>query len=215
MEMRQNSCSYRGTSARLTHADRHLGVPSIRRSGTVLRLRHADMGRATVDLWEYDPAWAYQYEAARRELEDALGDLVVAIHHIGSTSVPGLIAKPTIDIALVVSSIDGFIASVDGVERLGYEYRPTATFDDDHLFLRRIEDDERTHHLHVISSSCLDLNDWLDFRDLLRRDSSTARRYAEVKRTLAHRYYTDRGAYVEAKTPIIEQLLAEARGGSP
>ena len=173
------------------------------------------MGRVTVDLCEYDAAWAHQYEAARRELEYTLGDLVVAIHHIGSTAVPGLIAKPTIDIALVVSSIDGFIGSVDAVERLGYEYRPTATFDDDHLFLRRIEDDERTHHLHVISTLCPDLDDWLDFRDLLRRDPSAARRYADVKRALADRYYTDRGTYVEAKTPIIEQLLAEARGGSP
>jgi GrpB-like predicted nucleotidyltransferase (UPF0157 family) len=172
------------------------------------------MGRTTVDLCEYDPAWPHRYESARRELEDVLGDLVVATHHIGSTSVPGLVAKPTIDIALVVSSIGEFVASVHAVERLGYEHRPASIFNDDHLFLRRIEGDERTHHLHVVSTSCTDLEDWLDFRDLLRGDPDAARQYAELKREMADRHHTDRGAYVDAKTQIIGQLLAEARASS-
>lgn len=172
------------------------------------------MGRSTVDLYEYDPTWPEQYELARRDLEGAVGELVVAIHHIGSTSVPGLVAKPTIDIALVVSSIDVFITRVNAVEALGYEYRPTAMFDEHHLFLRRIEDEERTHHLHVVSTSCSELDDWLEFRDLLRRDPQAARRYGELKRAMAERHYTDRGAYVDAKTPIINDLLNEARTDS-
>ncbi len=136
--------------------------------------------------------WPEQYESARRDLERALGALVVAMHHIGSTAVPGLVAKPTIDIALVVSSIDVFITRVGAVEALDYEYRPTAMFDEHHLFLRRIEADERTHHLHVVSTSCSELNDWLEFRDLLRRETRAARWYGELKRAMAERHYADR-----------------------
>lgn len=152
------------------------------------------VGRSTVDLYEYDPSWPDRFEAARADLIQACGDLVVAVHHIGSTAVPGLIAKPTIDIALVVSSVEDFVANVGAVERLGYEYRPTAQFNDEHLFLRRIEDDERTQHLHVISDTCRDLDDWLEFRDHLRRDREAARRYAVAKRAAAQSHYADRGA---------------------
>ena len=172
------------------------------------------MSRYTVDLVEYDPSWPAQFEAARRDLVEALGSLVVAVHHIGSTSVPGLAAKPTIDIAVVVASIDEFVRRVASVEALGYEYRPTATFHDEHLFVRRIVDDERTHHLHVIAAGCPDLNDWLDLRDYLRSTPEAARRYAEVKRQMAKQHHRDRGAYVEAKTPIVERLLAEARSAA-
>jgi GrpB-like predicted nucleotidyltransferase (UPF0157 family) len=167
------------------------------------------VGRSTVDLYPYDPAWPERFEEARGDLVSACGALVVAVHHIGSTAVPGLIAKPTIDIALVVNSIDGFVANVAAVERLGYEYRPTAQFHEEHLFLRRIEDDERTHHLHVVSDTCRDVDDWLAFRDHLRAEPNAARRYAEVKVAAAKRHYADRGAYVEAKTPIVAQLLGE------
>lgn len=168
-----------------------------------------------MDLYEYDPSWPAKFEAARADLSKACGDLVVAIHHIGSTAVPGLVAKPTIDIALVVRSIQEFVSNVRAVEQLGYEYRPTAQFHDEHLFLRRIEDEERTHHLHVVSETCRDLDDWLDFRDKLRSDTEAAGRYAAVKRAAAKRHHADRGAYVEAKSPIVSELLDEARLACP
>jgi GrpB-like predicted nucleotidyltransferase (UPF0157 family) len=171
------------------------------------------VGRSTVDLYDYDPSWPERFESARADLLEACGALVVAVHHIGSTAVPGLIAKPTIDIALVVSSIGGFVANVGAVERLGYEYRPAAKFHDEHLFLRRIEGDERTHHLHVLGDTCRDLDDWLAFRDYLRSEPDAARRYANVKIAAAERHYADRGAYVEAKTPIVTELLDEIRSG--
>lgn len=75
---------------------------------------------------EYDTTWPAMFERARAGLVAALGHLVVDVHHIGSTSVPCLVAKPTIDIALVVSSIAEFIENVTALERLGYEYRDAA-----------------------------------------------------------------------------------------
>lgn len=173
------------------------------------------VGVDTVDLVGYDPAWPERYEAARDELLDALGDdVVLAVHHIGSTAVPGLVAKPTLDLALVVSSIDAFVTRIETVERLGYEYRPASRFHAEHLFLRRIADGERTHHLHVVTETSGDVDAWLTLRDLLRSDPQAAQRYVDVKRALARRHYDDRHAYAAAKGSIVEQLLAEARGTS-
>jgi GrpB-like predicted nucleotidyltransferase (UPF0157 family) len=164
-----------------------------------------------VDLFEYDASWPKRFEAARAELEVALGEVVLDVHHIGSTAVPGLVAKSTIDIALVVSSIEGFIENVAAIEALGYEYRPEAKFHEQHLFLRRIEGDECSHHLHVVSQGCPDLDDWLDLRDWLRASPVAAMRYGDVKRRMAQVHCRDRGSYVESKTAIIETLLAESR----
>ena len=169
------------------------------------------MGRRTVDLYDYDTEWPTKFADAQRELVDALGDLVVDVHHIGSTAVPGLVAKSTIDIALEVRSIAEFVDAVPEFEALGYEYRPTSWFDDGHAFLRRIRGDERTHHLHVVVQGHAAVADWLDFRDWLRANPDAAQRYADVKRQLAEVHYADRYAYVDAKTAIIEQLLAETR----
>jgi len=169
------------------------------------------VGRRTVDLYEYDTEWSAKFADAERELVDALGDLVARVHHIGSTAVPGLVAKCTIDIALEVRSIADFVDAIPAFEELGYEYRPASWFDDGHAFLRRIRGDERTHHLHVVVEGHTALADWLDFRDWLRANPDAALRYSDVKRRLAEVHYADRYAYVDGKTEIIEALLAEAR----
>lgn len=169
------------------------------------------MGRRTVDLYEYDPRWAEQFTHAKAEIIGALGEVVTAVHHIGSTSVPGLVAKCTIDIAVEVTSISAFVNSIPSLEALGYEYRPNSWFHDEHAFLRRIQEDERTHHLHVIVEGHPDLSDWIDFRDYLREHPPAAQRYGDAKRRLAAAHYNERRAYVDGKTAIVEQLLAEAR----
>jgi GrpB-like predicted nucleotidyltransferase (UPF0157 family) len=155
--------------------------------------------------------WSTQFAEAERELAAALGDLVVGVHHIGSTAVAGLVAKCTIDIALEVRSIAEFVDAVPVLEALGYEYRPASWFDDEHAFLRRIRGDERTHHLHVVAEGHAAVEDWIDLRNWLRTNPDAVRRYADVKRRLAETHYADRSAYVDGKTAIIQQLLAEAR----
>jgi GrpB-like predicted nucleotidyltransferase (UPF0157 family) len=169
------------------------------------------VGRRTVDLYEHDLEWSSQFDDARVELLEALGDLVAGVHHIGSTAVPGLVAKCTIDIAIEVRSIPAFVDAVPLLEKLGYEYRPSAWFDEQHAFLRRIRGGERTHHLHVVAEAHPDLGDWLDLRDWLRESTDAVQRYADVKRRLAEEHYHDRSAYVAGKTAIVEELLAEAR----
>ena len=170
-----------------------------------------EVGRRTVDLVEHDAQWAAQFADVERELTAALGEIVVGVHHIGSTAVPGLVAKCTIDVALEVRSIAEFMEAIPELEALGFEYRPTSWFDHDHAFLGRIRVDERTHHLHVVAEGYAGVSDWLDFRDWLRANPDAVRRYAVVKRRLAEVHYADRRAYVDGKTAIVEQLLAEAR----
>jgi len=169
------------------------------------------VGYRTVDLYEYDAEWVSQFEVARCELVEVLGDLVAGVHHIGSTAVPGLVAKCTIDIALEVRSIAEFREAIPRFDALGYEYRAASWFDDEHAFLRRIQGNERTHHLHVVAQGHADLDDWIDFRDWLRENPEAAQRYGEVKRQLAETHYAERRAYVAGKSAIVEQLLADAR----
>lgn len=168
------------------------------------------MGRSTVDLVEYSPAWAQAFAIERPRVAEVFGSSVVAIEHIGSTAVPGLVAKPTIDIAVGLNEIAALFPNVGALEALGYEFRPEARFNDTHWFLRRIEDDERTHHLHVVELPHPDWDEWISLRDYLRASPGARDRYAAEKRRLAALHYANRRAYVEAKTTIVRQLLAEA-----
>lgn len=169
------------------------------------------MGRRTVDLVEYAAEWRLDFERERAALAGALGSTALAIEHIGSTAVPGLVAKPTIDIVIGVAAIDDLAPCRERLEALGYEWR--AGFHHDHVFLRKIVGDERTHHLHVIVYPSDEFNEWIAFRDYLRANPEAAQVYADEKRRLAARFYADRGPYVEAKTTIVRRLLDEARGG--
>ena len=169
------------------------------------------MGRRTVDLVEYSEDWPRQFERERAALADALGPTALAIEHIGSTAVPGMIAKPTIDIAVGVANIDDLPPHRSALEALGYEWR--TGFHADHVFLRKIVGDERTHHLHVIVWPSAEFDQWILFRDHLRTSPAAATEYAAVKRELAARFYSDRGAYVEAKSEVVRRLLSVAQPG--
>lgn len=170
------------------------------------------VGKSTVDLAEYSADWPSLFEEAASALRGALGDRALVIEHIGSTAVPGLIAKPTIDIAVGVRSLDDVYECRQGLEQLGYDFR--GAFHDHHLMIRKIVGDERVHHVHFRVYPAEEFDDWVLFRDLLRRDKSARKAYSDEKRALAKRFYTDRGSYVEAKTAIVEQLIAQARGAA-
>jgi len=168
-----------------------------------------------VDIVAPDPAWAGAFASERARLAEIFGPAALVIEHIGSTAVPGLLAKPTIDIAVGFDDLDEFHRHRAAAQELGYEYRPAAAFHDGHLFLRKVRDGERTHHLHVLRLPSADLDLYLAFRDYLRATPAAARRYGETKQRLAAELYRDRRGYVAAKTAVITELLAEAqtRGG--
>jgi GrpB-like predicted nucleotidyltransferase (UPF0157 family) len=164
----------------------------------------------TVEVLPYDEAWPRQFLVEGALLAQALPD-ALRIEHVGSTSVPGLAAKPTIDILAVVGDITRVRADRAGLERIGYQYRPASFADDpDHLFFRKVSGSVRTHHLHVLASSSPRGDEYCLVRDYLRANRDAARRYEQVKLVLARRYATDRGRYVAEKSAIVSAVQAEA-----
>jgi GrpB-like predicted nucleotidyltransferase (UPF0157 family) len=145
----------------------------------------------------YDAAWPGMFAHEHGRLAAALGEVAVRIDHIGSTAVPGLAAKPWIDIQVEVRRMRPPDAYRDPLLALGYVHHPD---DDDHEFF-----DRRPYHVHVCAAG----GDWarrhLAFRDLLRRDPAARSAYQEEKLRLAAEH-DDVLAYTEAKTPIIRRL---------
>ncbi len=171
---------------------------------------------ASVEVIPYSNAWPIQFERERAALQTAVGDDVArSIEHIGSTAVPGLPAKPTIDMLLVVDSIADFLKRLPQVEALGYDYREHNTFvgSDTHLFLRKVSNGKRTHHLHVLRSDSPEIDEYRLFRDELRNDPTLAKEYAQLKRVLAEEYADDRHRYVTEKANWVGRVLALLQGG--
>lgn len=165
-----------------------------------------------LELSPPDPGWAAQFEAARVELDAILGPVALRICHIGSTSVPGLVAKPTIDILVVVDDTGDLLGRVDALAAAGFEHRPAAWPDPTrHVFLRRVVAGRRTHHVHVVPTGSPEIDDYLALRDYLRAHPHEAEAYGAHKTALDGEVGGDRAAYVAAKPAYVESLLDRAR----
>lgn len=159
-----------------------------------------------------DPTWPEQFRLVREHLLGCLGAAAVSIEHIGSTSVPGLAAKPTIDVLVVVDDTDEVLARSGPLAALGFEYRPDAWPDPRrHLFLRRVVDGRRTHHLHVVPVGSPEIDDYLTLRDYLRTHPAEASAYQDHKHQLVADTGGERDAYVERKAAYVDDLLTRAR----
>jgi len=157
----------------------------------------------------HDVSWSARFRIESRLLHVALSDLATAIEHIGSTSVPGLAAKPVIDMLVGVGSLAAFEARADRLSVYGYEYVPEyERVLPDRRFFKRVVRGARTHHVHVVEKGGVYWKRYLKFRDHLRADPWLAARYAEVKRRLAARFRFDRDAYTNGKTGFVEAVLA-------
>lgn len=168
----------------------------------------------SVRLVPYDPRWPASFEAARGDLAAVVPE-ALSIEHVGSTSVPGLASKPTIDVLLVVEDLAVVLDRIAELTAIGFEHRPGSFAPERcHLFFRRTVGDERTHHLHVLPASSPEPDDYRLFRDFLRANPDAAARYETAKLDLATRFAQDRTSYVEAKEPIVEELLITARAWS-
>ncbi len=157
----------------------------------------------------YDAAWPSRFRREARRLQAALLAAAPVIEHIGSTSVPGLAAKPVIDLLVGVRSLDAFASHVDRLAACGYEYVPAyeATLPERRFFRRRLRG-IRTHHVHVVELNGPCWRRYLAFRDRLRADAALASNYATLKSALAARFAADRDAYTDGKTGFVEAALA-------
>jgi GrpB-like predicted nucleotidyltransferase (UPF0157 family) len=163
---------------------------------------------------EYDARWPSAFAAEAKRIEGAARGLLVGIEHVGSTSVPGLAAKPVIDIMGGVRTLADADAAVPRIVAIGYEY--VRKWEDEmperRYFVRRVKG-VRTHHLHVVETGSDFWRDHLLFRDHLRTHPVDVIRYAALKHDLAESLGEDREAYTDAKAEFIEACLAAARGG--
>ncbi|MEA2271661.1 MAG: hypothetical protein QOI98_369 [Solirubrobacteraceae bacterium] len=154
---------------------------------------------APVEIVVYDPLWPEMFEAERVRLAPLLAG--VEIHHIGSTAVPGLAAKPVIDLMALVDELDEPIPRLTAVA--GYQYPEDFNAGLVHRrWLCHPSRERRVHHLHLVDDAA-ELDRHLLFRDRLRADPDLAAAYADLKRELARRFREDREGYAEAKTEFI------------
>jgi GrpB-like predicted nucleotidyltransferase (UPF0157 family) len=135
----------------------------------------------------------------------ALGRLAVEIHHIGSTAIPGLAAKPVIDIMIVVRRLDDATDCIAPLSQLGYVFNDHPQNVDRRFFRKR---PPRTHHVHVVEQGSPALVEHLAFRDALRADPELRDQYAALKYELAERFKHDRATYSESKTESVRRVLA-------
>ncbi len=171
---------------------------------------------APVFIFDYDPSWPAAFEAERARLGAALGIDLVAIEHVGSTSVPGLAAKPIVDIMGGVARLEGTAAWGDVLHALGYEFQPEALthLPDDRLFLKRTTGTPAVN-LHLTEHGGAFWQEKLLFRDYLRAHDEVAREYEALKRALAPRFLDVPFTYSVAKTDFIRATLDRARQTSP
>lgn len=165
-----------------------------------------------VKLAPYSTTWRRKFNAEQRRLDTKLAPRRYRIEHIGSTAVPGLDAKPIIDIAIQIPCFRALKTWVKRLESAGYHYKGEYGLPGRHFFVRG---SPATHHLHLVTPETHHWNDWLLFRDFLQAHPDASERYRQTKQKLAVRFANNRNAYTRAKTPLVEKLMHLARQWRP
>ncbi|MFI4975259.1 MAG: GrpB family protein [Caulobacterales bacterium] len=163
-----------------------------------------------VVICDYDPAWPQRYETLRVRIAEALGDLAASIEHVGSTSVPGLAAKPTIDLNVVLRSPDELGEVIGRLARLGYAHEGDLGIAGREAFATPPGYGTHDHHLYVCAPDWVGHGEQLAFRDYLRTHPHAALAYARLKRSLAARHRNDRAGYANAKAGFVRAVLKRA-----
>jgi GrpB-like predicted nucleotidyltransferase (UPF0157 family) len=165
--------------------------------------------RGTVRLVPHQTGWARCFAEEQARLNAALGDRARDIQHVGSTAVPGLDAKPILDIAVAVSDLPAITECVPLLEALGYTYFGDRSGKGDYFFAKG-EERSRTHSLHMAEHSGSEWAAMLSFRDALIADPTARQRYSDLKHVLSQQHANDRAAYTDGKASFIQSLLREA-----
>jgi GrpB-like predicted nucleotidyltransferase (UPF0157 family) len=162
-----------------------------------------------IEVADYDPAWLRLFQREADRIRAVLGKRVVQLEHVGSTAVPGLAAKPVIDILLVVPDSGDEPAYLPDLEAAGYVLVIREPKWHQH---RMLKGPDTNVQLHVYSPGCPEIQRYLVFRDRLRSDPADRERYQRVKRELAQRDWRYGQQYADAKTDVVEEIIARAQG---
>ena len=164
-----------------------------------------------VMLVAYDPRWPRLFEHEKRAILEALPPCAVRVEHVGSTAVPGLVAKPVLDMAVALDDIEHAASCIEPLAALGYIYVPEfeAELPNRRYFRKDARPLHRTHHIHMYQQDHPEFVDFLVFRDLLRADAAIRSAYEQLKFELAATH--GRAEYTKAKGPFIKDALTRAR----
>lgn len=164
--------------------------------------------KGTVKLEAHIKQWRQLFAEEAARIRDAVGENILAIEHIGSTSIDGIAAKPIIDIAAAVESAADGEKCVASLEKINYEYRGEHGIAGRFYF---VKGEPRTHHLHLVLATSDFWRSHLLFRDYLRANPLVAKKYERLKIDLAEKFPADRDAYLKGKSDFIENVLRAAR----
>ena len=157
----------------------------------------------------YDSGWKASFDAIKKEIEEALGDRILAVEHVGSTSVEGMSAKPCIDIDVVIEDYSVFEAVVKKLEAVGYIHEGDLGIKGREAFRYSDKPHLMTHHLYVCPKDSEELKRHVAFRDFLRNNPDSAAEYSKVKETAAAMYPHDIDKYMEYKSSCIKDLYKQ------
>ncbi len=154
----------------------------------------------------YDPKWRSDFEQIRAEIESAIGEMIVGIEHVGSTSVEGLAAKPCIDIDVIIKDYSVFDTVVDKLRDIGYIHEGDLGIKDREAFKYTDKPHLQTHHLYVCPQYSAELHRHITFRNFLRSNPAAVQKYGAVKIQAAQLFPNDIDRYIAYKSSCIEEL---------
>ena len=167
---------------------------------SVLGLEHN-----VVRLSDYTQLWADLYRVEEERIMAAVGHLIVDLQHIGSTAIPGIKAKPILDMMAGVAQLEKALLCQVPLEAIGYDYIANAGIANDYVFGKGLA---RTHYLHVVEYGSAKWTNHLCFRDRLRNDPELAQAYGKLKEELSQKYSDSRANYHDAKSKFISKVVA-------
>jgi GrpB-like predicted nucleotidyltransferase (UPF0157 family) len=164
-----------------------------------------------VRLVEYDARWPALFAAEQQRIHGQCGSLALRLEHVGGTSIPGMCAKPVLDIAVGRFRDTSIQDCIAALHRAGYEHRDERGVPGRHYFRRG---EPRAYHVHLVEEGGPLWRDYLAFRDYLREHGEAAGQFADLKRVLAARFAQDREAYMNTKSAHVQEILRLASGAT-
>lgn len=173
-------------------------------------IRVLGLPKGQVFLVPWTEQWEIEFKEEEKEIRFEINESILAIHHIGSTAIKGLSAKPIIDIAIEIKSFEEGIRCVPGLEKIGYSYKGTDVLPDRHYFNKG---EPRTHQIHMYQTGSEYLYKQLMLRDYLRTNENARKKYQELKEKLTKENSTNKLAYADSKTDFINKIILKAERG--
>ncbi|MFH1631798.1 MAG: GrpB family protein [bacterium] len=168
--------------------------------------------RGKVQLADYNPEWAELFQIEKAAIQNALGDTTVETEHIGSTAIPGMTAKPIMDLMVAVSSIDDFEQFTPALEKVGYKFMRDNRDELEHVLYVKGSEENRTHYLKLTTVDTGFWREHIMFRDYLIDHPDRAMLYADLKQHLLDKHSGERENYTEEKEEFIQETLRLASG---